>query len=74
MAMLTNKKLIIVRVFGFLAMIYKTKLFPTRDPRKMGEYSTNTETWRAVVNGVTESERIRGKVNDIVVLCCLGLV
>ena len=74
--MLTNKKLIAVRVFGFLAMMYKTKLFPTRDPRKMGEYSTNTETRRAVdgARKVIESERIRGKVNDIVVLCCLGLV
>ena len=66
--MLTNKKLIAVRVFGFLAMMYKTKLFPTRDPTKMREYSTNTETWRAVdgVRTVTESRRESEELNMMI--------
>ena len=59
--MLTNKNEIIVLVFGFLARMYKTKVFPIRDPTKMREYRTNTETWRAVDGAIYGAESKKGK-------------
>ena len=58
-AMLMNKKLVIVLVFAFLAMMYKTNGFPIRDPTKMREYRTNTETRRAVDGPIYEVESTR---------------